>query len=164
MEHIVEKLVQDFEKGGITRRQLIKSLTVAVTAAAAGATTAGAAATGDPAFKAVAINHISYRVPDYAKTRDFYVKLFGMKVRHDTGKECALVFGPDDTVLIPRNYPTKKAYVDHIGYTIAHFDRKKVEEKLKSLGLHTTPDGDISFHVHDPNGFDVQICSEEMKP
>ncbi len=164
MEHIVEKLVQDFEKGGITRRQLIKSLTVAVTAAAAGATTAGAATTGDPAFKAVAINHISYRVADYAKTRDFYVKLFGMKVRHDNGKECALVFGPNDTVLIPRNYPTGTPVVDHIGYTIAHFDRKKVEEKLKSLGLHASPDGDTSFHVHDPNGFDVQICSKAMKP
>ena len=163
MEHIIEKLVQDFEKGGITRRQLIQSLALAITAAAA-TSAAEAATTGDPAFKAVAVNHISYRVADYAKTRDFYVDLLGMKVRHDNGKECALVFGPNDTVLIPRNYPTGTPVVDHIGYTIAHFDRAKVEAELKRRGLNPKPDGDNSFHVHDPNGFDVQICSKTMKP
>ncbi|MCL5671009.1 MAG: VOC family protein [Acidobacteria bacterium] len=163
MEHIVEKLVQDFETGGITRRQLIQSLALAITAAAA-TSTADAATAGDPAFKAVAVNHISYRVADYAKTRDFYVDLLGMKVRHDNGKECALVFGPNDTVLIPRNYPTGTPVVDHIGYTIAHFDREKVEAELKRRGLNPKADGDNSFHVHDPNGFDVQICSKTMKP
>ncbi len=163
MEHIIEKLVQDFETGGITRRQLIQSLALAITAAAA-TSTADAATAGDPAFKAVAVNHISYRVADYAKTRDFYVDLLGMKVRHDNGKECALVFGPNDTVLIPRNYPTGTPVVDHIGYTIAHFDREKVEAELKRRGLNPKADGDNSFHVHDPNGFDVQICSKTMKP
>ena len=162
MERIIEKLVQDFEQGGISRRQLIKSLTLAVAATATGA--AGAAAAGDLGFKAVGVNHISYRVADYAKTRDFYADLLGMKVMHDNGKECSLVFGPHDTVLIPRNFPTGTPVVDHIGYTIAHFNRDAVEAELKRRGLDPKADGDNSFHIHDPNGFDVQICSKTMKP
>jgi hypothetical protein len=30
--------------------------------------------------KATAINHVSYGVPDYRRTRDFYVDLFGMRI------------------------------------------------------------------------------------
>ncbi|HVB29791.1 MAG TPA: VOC family protein [Terriglobia bacterium] len=161
MERIIEKLVQDFEQGGLTRRQLIKSLTLAVAATATGA--AGAAAAGERGFKAVALNHISYRVADYAKTRDFYADLLGMKVTHDNGKECSLVFGPN-TVLIPRNWPSGTPVVDHIGYTIDHWNKDAVEAELKRRGLDPKADGADSFHVHDPNGFDVQICSKEMKP
>src|SRR6202008_4375105 len=44
-------------------------------------------------FKAVAYNHIDYRVPDYAKVRDFYVSLFGMKTVWDDGKQCSVECG-----------------------------------------------------------------------
>ncbi|HEV2445236.1 MAG TPA: twin-arginine translocation signal domain-containing protein, partial [Candidatus Sulfopaludibacter sp.] len=67
MEQIISKLLRDFEEGKVSRRQLIKSLSVAV-AAAAGAVPAVAAE--GKGFKAVTVNHISYRVADYAKTRD----------------------------------------------------------------------------------------------
>ncbi|MCL5005673.1 MAG: VOC family protein [Acidobacteria bacterium] len=161
MEHVIEKLVQDFERGGITRRQLIQGLAVAFTAATAAGT---AQAAGESAFKAIRVNHISYRVADYAKTRDFYVDLLGMKVMHDDGKECSLVFGANDTVLIPRNWPSDTPRVDHIGYTIDHWNRDRVEAELKRRGLNPVPDSKNSFHVKDPNGFDVQICSKAMKP
>src|SRR2546423_1227469 len=79
MEHIIAKLLQDFEQGKMNRRQLIRSLALA-SAAASAAAPAAAAGKG---FKAVTINHISYQVKDYAKTRDFYVDLLGMKVSGD---------------------------------------------------------------------------------
>src|SRR5690348_15714592 len=63
MEHIIAKLLQEFEQGRMSRRQLIQSLAVAASAAAA-----APAATGGKAFKAVAVNHISYQVSDYART------------------------------------------------------------------------------------------------
>src|ERR1700738_4348875 len=71
MESVIAKLLQDFEQGKMNRRQLIQSLALA--ASAAGAATPGLAASGK-GFKAVAVNHISYQVADYARTRDFYAE------------------------------------------------------------------------------------------
>lgn len=49
------------------------------------------------------MNHISYQVNDYVKTRDFYADLLGMKVMGDNGKQCELVLGESNTFVIPRN-------------------------------------------------------------
>jgi len=58
MENMIAKLLDDFDRGRMTRRQLIQSLAV-VAAAAAGATPASGE--NSKGFKAVAVNHISYR-------------------------------------------------------------------------------------------------------
>ena len=160
MEQIIAKLLKDFEDGKMNRRQLIQSL--AATAAISGA--ASAAATGEgKGFKAVTVNHISYQVADYTKTRDFYADLLGMKVSHDDGRQCYLSFG--DSFVIPRNARTGSTppKVDHIAYTIETWDKNAVEAELKRRGLQARPDTENSFHVKDPDGFDLQISGKEMK-
>ncbi|HUI54120.1 MAG TPA: VOC family protein [Bryobacteraceae bacterium] len=162
MEHIIAKLLNDFESGKMNRRQLIQSLALAATAAEAARAAAPAPA---PAFKAVTVNHISYQVADYAKTRDFYVDLLGMGVKQDNGRQCYLTFG--DTFLLPRNarpgaqIPPPR--VDHIAYTIETWDKDQVEAELKKRGLDPRPDTPDSFHVKDPDGFDLQISGKGMK-
>jgi catechol-2,3-dioxygenase len=81
MENMIANLLEDFEHGRMTRRQLVKSL--ALIGVAGGATPVSEEKS--KGFKAVAVNHISYQVNDYAKTRDFYADLLGMKVVKDTG-------------------------------------------------------------------------------
>ena len=161
MEQIIAKLLADFEQGRMNRRQLIRSLAVA--ASAAGAAAPLPAATSGKGFKAVAVNHISYQVADYARTRDFYADLLGMKVSNDTGKQANISFG--DSFIIPRNTrnggPTPR--VDHIAYTIENWDKNAVEAELKRRGLQPRPDTDNSFHVKDPDGFDLQISGKDMK-
>ena len=155
MEHIIAKLLQDFERGKMTRRQLIQSLALTATA---GATVGSASAADTPVAKAVSINHVSYQVADYRKTRDFYVGLFGMTVSNDDGMQCRLTCG--DNILIARNR-TPAPKVDHIAYTLAGWDTDKtvkpaVEAELKRRGLQIrTTEG--SFHVSDPDGFEVQM-------
>jgi catechol 2,3-dioxygenase-like lactoylglutathione lyase family enzyme len=158
MEHIIGKLLQDYEHGKMTRRQLIQTLAFTATAAS----TVGAAEAAVPA-NATYINHVSMQVADYTKTRDFYTGLFGMKVTNDDGKtQCRLTFG--DNILIPRNAssrPGGKVGIDHIAYTLANWDTDKtvkpaVEAELKRRGLKIrTTEG--SFHVEDPDGFEVQM-------
>ena len=97
MEHLIGKLLHEFEQGKMDRRQLIRS--IAAAAAVAGATSPAVAE--GKGFQAVAVNHISYVCADYTKTRDFYADLLGMKVSHDDGKQCYMSFG--DTFLLPRN-------------------------------------------------------------
>jgi catechol 2,3-dioxygenase-like lactoylglutathione lyase family enzyme len=158
MEHIIGRLLHDYEHGKLTRRQLIQTLALTATAASAAETTVHAA----PA-NATYINHVSMQVADYRKTRDFYTGLFGMKVTNDDGKtQCRLTFG--DNIIIPRNAaarPGGKVGIDHIAYTLAGWDTDKsvkpaVEAELKRRGLMIrTTEG--SFHVADPDGFEVQM-------
>jgi len=161
MEHIIAKLVEDFELGKLNRRQLIQSLAIAASAASAATPSLAA---GGKGFKAVTVNHISYRVADYGRTRDFYADLLGMKVSHDDGKQCYLEFG--DSFLIPRNARNggPAPLVDHIAFTIDNWNKDAVEAELKRRGLQPRPDTENSFHVKDPDGFDVQISGKEMKP
>jgi catechol 2,3-dioxygenase-like lactoylglutathione lyase family enzyme len=158
MEHIISKLLQEFEHGKITRRQLIQTLALTATAASRVATAEAAA----PA-NAIYINHVSMQVADYTKTRDFYSGLFGMKVTEDDGKtQCRLTFG--DNILIARNAssrPSGKVGVDHIAYTLANWDTDKtvkpaVEAELKRRALKIRAT-EGSFHVQDPDNFEVQM-------
>jgi len=163
MESTIARLLQDFERGKLTRRQLIKSLAVVGTIASNATALAVEKTKG---FKAVAVNHISYQVNDYAKTRDFYADLLGMKVMGDNGKQCELVLGESNTFVIPRNAPagTSPPRVDHIAYTIENWDKNAVKAELERRGLDPKEDTENSFHVKDPNGFDLQISGKEMKP
>ena len=75
MEHLISKLLQEFEQGRMSRRQLIRSL--AATVASSMATSLAAAATPEgQVLKATAFNHVSYQVADYRKSRDFYAELY----------------------------------------------------------------------------------------
>ena len=166
MEHIIAGLLNDFERGKMTRRQLIQSLALTATAASA----AGAAplvAASAPAegmkFKLLTVNHISYTVADYKKTRDFYTDLFDLKVTQDNGNnQCYLSFA--NTFIIPRNArgERKPPLVDHIAYTIDNWDKNVVEAELKRRGLEPRPDTENSFHVKDPDGYDLQISGKGM--
>ena len=156
MEHIIAKMLRDFEQGKLTRRQLIQNLALAATAATAVSSVPAAAAEGK-VLNATNFNHVSYQVTDYAKTRDFYAGLFGMKVSEDDGKQCRLSFG--NNILIVRNrQPAPK--VDHIAYTIANWDQEKeaMEAEVKRRGLKIVQgDAKTSLHVLDPDGFEVQF-------
>ena len=178
METLIAKLLSDFEQGKLNRRQLVQTIAATAMAAASGAT-AEAAGKG---FKAVAVNHISYNVADYGKTRDFYADLLGMTPKQDDGKrQCYLAFG--DTFLLPRNAmrDNKPPLVDHIAYTIEGWNTAQVEDELKRRGykkmergekggppqrlgpMQYRPDTENSFHILDPDGFDLQISGKDMK-
>jgi len=161
VEEVAIDLLAQFERGAISRRQMVQCLTLGLASLGVGG--AARAATSAPAhgFKATGVNHISFQVADYARARDFYVDLFGMAVSNDTGKQCDLTFG--ETVLIARNgpQPGSKPLVDHIAYTIDNWNFKDVEAELKRRGLKPEPDSD-SFHFTDPDGYDVQIAGKDF--
>ncbi|HEY2907235.1 MAG TPA: VOC family protein [Vicinamibacterales bacterium] len=163
MEHEFAHLVAEFERGKITRRQLIRSLALTATAASAASATTPASAAESP-LKAIAVNHISYQVVDYGKTRDFYANLLGMKVSDDDGRTARLTFGSDETCLVPRTAragsPTPR--IDHIAYTLEHWDKDAVKAELDRRGFTSRLDNN-SFHVADPDGFDVQIGARSDK-
>ena len=61
MQQLIEKMVTDFERGKLSRRQLAATLAGLV---AAGANAAPSASD----FKAVGVNHVTLRVPDVQRS------------------------------------------------------------------------------------------------
>jgi len=98
MESVIAGLLQDFENGRLTRRQLIQSLALAAAAAAPGGTLLAQGAQKastipppkDPApWKTVWLDHISYAVSDYRKSAAFYRDLMGWEIKNDEGQRQA---------------------------------------------------------------------------
>ena len=155
MEQIISRLLAQFEQGKMTRRRLVQALALVSTAAPR----TGMAAAGK-GFRATSVNHISFSVPDYAKTRDFYAELMGMTVKMDDGKQCYLTFGDTSLIVRKTRRDDNKAYIDHMCYTIADWDGKAVEAELTRRGLKPRKGGnEFSFEVNDPDGFGLQIAA-----
>ena len=217
MQALINKLLDEFEKGKLSRRKLIETLAVtAMTIYTANTLEASEAiaATGIPApdrvhLDTLMVNHISYTIggpnPDYRKARDFYAELMGMHPVNDSpdasnpqyGQVNLAFYGKDETPLgQPKGTPSpfiiarcrnpqaaprgnapananagnrggaqqerqSQVTINHIAYTIADWDTKKVEEILKARGLNPRPDHE-SFHVTDPFGYDLQISGIGM--
>ena len=159
MENMIESLLQSFEKGKMNRRQLVRSLAVAASASSV--------ASSVPAFAAEAplpvkkIDHLSYTVADYAKTRDFYSGLLGMKVIDDDGKRQArLSIG--NTLIVARTGSSGKpiGLIDHIGYAVDLKDKNAIFAEVKKRGFTPEPmkgADETGVHVKDPDGFNVQL-------
>ena len=82
MQAIVEKMLNDFEGGVLSRRQLAATLT-GLAASAAAMPSALAASS----LKAITLNHVTVRVPDLQKTSKFYQEFFGMKLAQQSQNE-----------------------------------------------------------------------------
>jgi len=82
-------------------------------------------------------------------------------VRNGMGTQAAPAAATPGTPAAPAPPPVK-AVVNHIAYTIANWDQKKVLEELTKRGLNPREDSVNSYHVSDPNGYDVQISGMKM--
>ena len=78
MNSVVDDLVSGFDRGTLSRRQLVQGL--AALAAAGGAQTAAAQTTP---FTSTRIDHISIQVTDMARSVAFYERIFGLKVLNE---------------------------------------------------------------------------------
>jgi len=97
MESVIARLLNDFESGKLSRRQLVQTLAmVAVGSPMAAAFAKSAAAAPIPSaaapWKTVWLDHISFQVSDYKRSADFYTELMGWTVKpgSDNGRQATL--------------------------------------------------------------------------
>lgn len=181
MEAIVARLLSAFEHGKLDRRQLIQSIALAATGAHVLASAEPAAAATVPAgsagFKTAGLDHISYAVSDYKRSRDFYADLMGWEVQNDNGtSQATLKTGPHGTIIIrnarnPVNIPGGEgrppitAVINHVSWAIEPFDTNAVKAELERRKLNPRRDQGggqgrfDSYHVLDPDGWDLQISN-----
>jgi catechol 2,3-dioxygenase-like lactoylglutathione lyase family enzyme len=164
MEYVIATLLTDFEKGKLTRRQLVQSLALmAMGAPVASAMAESAAAPPAPAptarWKTVWLDHISFQVSDYKRSTDFYTSLMGWKVLKDTGTQAMIDIdgiggiiirnrrqgagppsaarpdsAPEGQMARPSRPPVT-AVIDHISWGIEPWDTETVRRELVARGL-----------------------------
>jgi catechol 2,3-dioxygenase-like lactoylglutathione lyase family enzyme len=151
MDSIITDLVTRFDSGTLSRRELIQGLTVL--AAAGGASQASAQTTP---FKSTRIDHISIQVTDMARSREFYEKIFGLKILSED-KENEIVRMGVTKIIVSLHRKPPVGIVDHFAIAIDDFDRDAVTAELAKHGLKAEQNLDYGFYVRDPEGIPVQI-------
>ncbi len=152
MEAIISDLLNRFEKGALSRRGLIQGL--AMLTAAGGAASVGQAQ--EAGLKGVKIDHISIQVSDLPRAIAFYEKVFGLKVlSEDKPNEISRLGSGKIIVSLHHKNPT--AIVDHYAIGVENFNKERVTQQLKALGITPEENLDAGFHIKDPEGMNVQI-------
>jgi catechol 2,3-dioxygenase-like lactoylglutathione lyase family enzyme len=151
MNSVIEDLVTGFERGTLSRRQLVQGLTAV---AAAGAALPAAAQTTP--FSSTRIDHISIQVTDMKRSVEFYEKIFGLKILGED-KENEIVRMGVTKIIVSLHRKPPMGIVDHFAIAIDNFDREAVTAELAKHGLKAEQNLDYGFYVRDPEGIPVQI-------
>lgn len=151
MNNLIVDLVERFDRGTLSRRQLLQGLT----AIAAAGSAAPAAAQSIP-FKPSRVDHVSIQTSDLARSIDFYTKVFGLKVLGEDKPNKISRMGVNKVIVSLHEKPPV-GIVDHFAIAIDDFNQEQVTAELAKLGYKTETNLDYGFFVRDPEGMPVQI-------
>jgi catechol 2,3-dioxygenase-like lactoylglutathione lyase family enzyme len=145
---LISDLVTEYERGRLTRRELIQTLALV--------TAAGASASAAP-LRSGSINHASVLVSDMARSIDFYNRVFGLSVQNEDKANKIARLGTGGKVLVSLRVEPPPGLVDHFAIGVEGFNREAVTKELQSMGLTPRENIEFGFHVKDPDGANVQI-------
>lgn len=154
MRTIIRDLLNRFEAGSLSRRELIEVLTMLT---AAGAAVSGARAQ-DVGIKAAKIDHVSIQVTDLPRSVAFYQKIFGLNIVSED-KPNEIVRLGKGKVLVSLHHKDPTGLVDHFAIAVENFNKESVTRQLKEQGLNPQENLDAGFHIKDPEGMSVQIVA-----
>ena len=153
MESIISDLVARFEKGALSRRQLVQGLAML----AASGTAAAAQEAID--FKTADIDHVSIQVADLQRSIDFYQKMFGFSVVSEDKPRSIVRLGNTRT-LVSLNRESPAGIVDHFAIGVPRFTKEAAASYVRQRGATPLDDPFAGLHVKDPDGINVQIFSQ----
>ena len=154
MEPIISDLVSRFEKGSLSRRELVQGLTML----AASGTAASAAQEGID-FKTANIDHVSIQVADLQRSVDFYQKMFGFSVISED-KPLGIIRLGIDRSLVSLNHQSPAGIVDHFAIGVPRFTKEAAARYAMQRGATPLDDPYAGLHVKDPDGINVQIFGQ----
>jgi catechol-2,3-dioxygenase len=155
MEAVISTLLDRFERGALTRRQLIQGLAM-LTAVSQTQSAASGSLVQEAPLKATKIDHVSVQVTDLPRSVAFYQKIFGFSVLSED-KPNEIVRLGSGKVLVSLHHKSPTGVVDHFAIGIENFNRESVTRELKQRGVNTEENLDAGFHIKDPEGISVQI-------
>jgi len=154
-----EELVGRFEKGLISRRELVAG----ILALATRPSEAAQAAAAKP-LQVSGIDHVALRVSDVQRSAKFYKELFGATVRSESASSVFLDVGNDWVALFGRgvastSFGSTEPGVDHISFHSVN--SRSAEDRMRVLREHgldpTSPPGSGRVYFKDPDGVILQL-------
>lgn len=152
MNAIVSNLLNRFDQGALTRRDLMHGL--AMLTAVSG--TASLAQAQDAGITAARIDHVSIQVSDLPRSIAFYQTMFGLKVVSEDKPNEIVRLGVAKP-LVSLHHKSPYGVVDHFAIGVEKFNRESVTRQLKERGANPEENLDAGFHINDPQGIGVQI-------
>ena len=152
MEHTIDTLVRQFERGRLTRRQLVQGLlVVAATPVLAQERPVGA-------FRPTGIDHVQITVTDLKATQQFYEKLFGVTTTSPNPTQLSLRLGSAGNTISVHNESGPIKPIDHFGIAVQDFSAEAALATVKRVvpGFKTEITGNSVFVVG-PDAVRVQI-------
>jgi catechol 2,3-dioxygenase-like lactoylglutathione lyase family enzyme len=114
-------------------------------------------------WKTVALDHITFETPDYQKEAAFYAALMGWTLRSDDGQQAVMDIGTWGSAIFRQAAGQPPAKVVSFCFAIEPWNARKIEADLRKRSLTPVAENDgqgfESFHVKDPNGWDLQIAN-----
>ena len=172
METIIAGLVTRFERGGLSRRELIRGIAMLAaaagipaaaqnqpqTGAAPGSGAAQAPATTPTGIQGNGFDHLGIQVTDLHRSLDFYTKTFGMTMvgKVDEEKGVARV-GFGQKTVFQFNKQETGGEVDHVAIKMDGFNEAAVSQYLKGIGVNASRTAVAGFHIDDPDGLPIQL-------
>ena len=159
MNTLISDLLTRYERGTITRRELLTTLT-ALTAGLVTQTAVGQAQ-DSPAVKGLTLDHVQLSTADPGASRDFYTKLLGGTVTADSNATLVRLLLPDGSRIGFARAPEGHGVIDHFGVAIADFDAKSVTTSVsRAFPNAKVQSTAASVSVWDPDGIQVQLTKE----
>jgi catechol 2,3-dioxygenase-like lactoylglutathione lyase family enzyme len=153
MESIISNLLSRFERGALSRRELVQGLAMLA------ASTTAAAAQEATDFKSADIDHVSIQVADLQRSVDFYQKMFGFSVISQDQPLGIIRLGNTRT-LVSLNHQSPAGIMDHFAIGVPRFTKDSAARYLTKRGAKPEDDPYAGLHVKDPDGINVQIFSQ----
>jgi catechol 2,3-dioxygenase-like lactoylglutathione lyase family enzyme len=160
MDPVVSDLLDRYENGRLSRRDLVMGLSAL---AAASAAAPALAQTAPPALTPTGIDHVSILVADLPKSAEFYNRVFGLVPLGEDAPHKILRLGPKPAegqrgkVIVSLRQEPPAGRVDHWAFRIDKFDAQAATPILQSQGLTPNNTLEFGFHVKDPDGVVVQM-------
>ena len=149
MEKLINGLIGQYEKGALSRRELVGALA----ALSMTGTTAFAAETG---FQSANINYVSITASNLERSVAFYSRVFNLtREPRPAANLVQLAVGRNMHLSIRQGANPR---FDHFSIGIDGFNKDRVIADLKARGAAPIDGGDgAGLHVADPDGLFVQV-------
>jgi hypothetical protein len=99
----------------------------------------------------VALDHITFEMPNYQTEAAFYVALMGWNLRSDDGKQAVLDMDGLGSAIFESSPERRLAVVTNVCFVIEPWNANTVESELRKRGLKPVAENDAkgfeSFHV-----------------
>ena len=148
----IERMVEDFETGRLSRPQLVRHLTAAAAVLAAG--TRPATAQGETTFRATGVDHLALTVTDVDRSRRFYERHLGLKVTSCGANQCFLNAGRDFLALFRGSRPG----LNHFAFAVEGYRPDDAVTRLEAAGL-AARRRENRVYFDDLDGLEVQVTA-----